>query len=364
MDKIVLSDDRYIYSVGEESLFIDHSKNNRSGHLGHGLVEYAPGKIIAFFPDNVGDRWSGHSAKGYAKYRISENRGKNWGEEKDFPFSKQLFDLNIDVYSSCEKVVKADNGDIIAFNFICDLLDSDGCGYEPFRIPSYVISHDCGRSWSEPKPLGNHKGRIYDAHVFDGFIYVLINYSENSTDKTKLTVYHMFRSSDNGETFEDLSALPFGLDFTFTRYYGTMEKLDDGSIIVYSYRDSRDEKFIDYTVSSDNGLTWSSPVDTYFAKRIRNPQLIKFKTGYFMFGRSGSGGPREERGHNIMYFSHDGINWDEGHYLKMREHGAGAYSNAIIVHDNDRERILLQMSYAYDENRTNIYHWFIDACEK
>ena len=69
-------------------------------------------------------------------------------------------------------------------------------------------------------------------------------------------------------------------------------------------------------------------------------------------------------GHNIMYFSHNGIDWDEGHYLKMREHGAGAYSNAIVIHDKDRERILLQMSYAYERNRTNIYHWFIDAIEK
>ena len=34
-------------------LFVDHSKTGRSGHLGHALVEYAPGKILAFHPNNL-----------------------------------------------------------------------------------------------------------------------------------------------------------------------------------------------------------------------------------------------------------------------------------------------------------------------
>ena len=363
MEKIKFGDGKYIYTVSDEMLFVDHSKAGRSGHLGHGMVETAPGRVIAFYPDNSGDKWSGHTAEGYAKYRISEDGGKTWGDGIDFPFSKALCDMKIDVYSSVEKAVRAKNGDIVAFNFICDLIDNNGCGYEPFRIPSYVISRDGGLTWGEPKKICPRRARIYDARVFDGDIYVLINYGENSTDKTKLTVYHMLKSVDNGETFEDISSLPFWPDFSYSRYYGTMEKLPDGSIIVYTYRDLYDEMHIEYTVSRDGGKTWDDVKVAYCAKRIRNPQLIKFKTGYFMFGRSGSRGEEYQMGHNVMYFSTDGINWDEGHYLKMRTEGAGAYSNAIIVHDGGKERLLLQMSHAYEKNRTNIYHWFIDAEE-
>ena len=194
MEKIKVSDGKYIYTVSDEILFVDHSKTGRSGHLGHGMVETEPGRVIAFYPDNSGDKWSGHTAEGYAKYRISEDGGKTWGDGIDFPFSKTLCDMNIDVFSSVEKAVRAKSGDIVAFNFICDLLDNNGCGYEPFRIPSYVISRDGGLTWGEPKKICPRRARIYDARVFNGDIYVLINYGENSTDKTKLTVYHMLKA--------------------------------------------------------------------------------------------------------------------------------------------------------------------------
>ena len=350
-----------VYTVSDEILFEDRSPEHRSGHLGHGLVEYEKGKVLAFFPDCDGDKWTGHTACGYAKYRRSVDGGKTWSEAYPYPFSKTLYDLKIGVYSSCEKVVRAENGDIIAFNFICDLIDNNDCGYEPFRAPSYCVSSDGGVTWSDPKKLCDERGRIYDARVFDGDIYVLVNFSLNSTDRRRLTQYRFFKSTDNGQTFSDFSALPFGLDFTYCRYYGTMEKLENGDMIVYSYRDLYDEFHMDYVLSSDGGKTWSAPVDTYFAKRLRNPQLIRFKNGFFMFGRSGSRGAEEQMGHNVMYFSPDGINWDEGRYLKMRKFGAGAYSNVIKVHDGDRERLLLQMSYAYEGNRTTVYHWFIDA---
>lgn len=352
------------FKVSDEILFVDHSKNNRSGHLGHGMVEYEKGKIIDFYPNCSGEKWSGHNACGYAEYMKSDDAGKTWYGPFEYPFSKTLYDLNINVYSSCEKAVCAKNGNIIAFNFVCDLINNDDCGYEPFRIPSYSISKDGGTTWSKSFKFCNQRGRIYDARVFNGDIYVLINYSEDSVDKKKLTVYHIFKSEDDGETFFDVGPLPFNLDFTFCRYYGTMEVLDDGALIVYSYKDLYDEFHIDYVLSYDMGKTWSDLKTTYVAKRIRNPQLIKFKNSYFMFGRSGSRGAEEQMGHNVMYFSKDGINWDEGYYLKMRENGAGAYSNVIKIHDGDKERLLLQMSYAYERNRTNIYHWFIDCKEK
>ena len=361
MEKNAYKNGEYAFSVSDEILFADRSKENRSGHLGHALVEYEKGKVLAFYPNCSGDKWSGHNACGWAEYKRSEDGGKTWGEVEFYPFSKTLYDLGISVYSSCEKAVLAKNGDIIAFNFICDLISNNDCGYEPFRIPSYCVSHDKGKTWSAPVAFGGKRARIYDARVFDGDIYVLIHYSANSVDRTLPTEYHLFKSTDDGKTFSDVSVLPFDSGADFCRYYGTMEKLDDGSIIAYSYRDKYDEFHMDHVISRDGGASWSKAEDSFFAKRLRNPQLIKFKNSYFMFGRSGSRGDEAQMGHNVMYFSPDGVNWDEGRYLKMRTCGAGAYSNVIVVHDGEKERLLLQMSYAYEQNRTNVYHWFIDA---
>ncbi|MBO4429427.1 MAG: exo-alpha-sialidase [Clostridia bacterium] len=360
MENNVYKNGEYVFTVSDEILFADRSKEKRSGHLGHALVEYEKGKVLAFYPNCSGEKWSGHNACGWAEYKRSLDGGKTWGEAEFYPFSKTLYDLGISVYSSCEKAVLAKNGDIIAFNFICDLIDNDDCGYEPFRIPSYCVSHDKGKTWSAPVKIGAKRGRIYDARVFDGDIYVLLHYAVNSVDRTLPTEYHLFKSTDDGKTFSDISTLPFAPDPSYCRYYGTMAVIDGGKMIAYSYMDDGKTDRFDYSISADGGVTWSTPAEAYFAKQMRNPQLIKFKNSYFMFGRSGSHGG-ERMGHNIMYFSKDGINWDEGRYLKMRTCGAGAYSNVIVVHDGERERLLLQMSYAYEQHRTNVYHWFIDA---
>jgi len=35
----------------EGNVFVNHEINGRSGHLGHALVEYEEGKILAFYPN-------------------------------------------------------------------------------------------------------------------------------------------------------------------------------------------------------------------------------------------------------------------------------------------------------------------------
>ena len=62
----------------------------------------------------------------------------------------------------------------------------------------------------------------------------------------------------------------------------------------------------------------------------------------------------------ILYMSDDGANWDDGVYLRKLEAGSGAYSNSIIVHDGDRERLLIQALHAYRDSLTNILHWWVD----
>ena len=44
----------------EGILLVDHSAKRRSGRLGHALVHYEPGKLLAFYPNCSGDN-GGHS---------------------------------------------------------------------------------------------------------------------------------------------------------------------------------------------------------------------------------------------------------------------------------------------------------------
>ena len=224
----------------------------------------------------------------------------------------------------------------------------------------FAGSRDGGKTWSAPLGIGDMRGRVYDARVFDGDIYVLMQQGKDPSKGT-ITEYHMFKSTDCGESFTDIAVLPFRPTFDVSCYYGTMEILHDGRMIVYVYYDREDETRVTFATSGDMGVTWSSPAETRFAKRIRNMQLIAFENSYFCFGRSGSHGEDAEQGHIIVYCSADGVNWDEGHYLKMRTASAGAYSNAILVHDGDKTRLLYHASHAYYRSRTNVFQWFIDA---
>lgn len=368
---VLYSNREYEYRITPDNipndgiLFADHSPEHRSGHLGHAMVEYAPGCILAFYSDSDGEKYSGHNGNGWTWFRRSTDYGQTWEAPEYYPYSKTLYDLKLGIYASTEKAVCAPNGDIVVFNCISDLIDSKGRAWEPFGIPTYTRSSDGGHTWFGTGALCEERGRIYDAHVHDGKIYVLVEFGGNPY-VGKLTEYHMYVSEDNGETFTDYSRLPFRPTMTVCRFYGTFEWLDNGDIIAYSYQDREDEMHIDYCLSHDNGKTWDDVKDTYFAKRIRNPQLVHFGNSFFMLGRSGSYGPDEQMGHNIVYCSPDGINWDEGQYLRIRKNGCGGYSNTLVVHtpEGQPDRLLYQASYAYERNRTNALHWWIDYTVK
>jgi hypothetical protein len=85
---------------------------------------------------------------------------------------------------------------------------------------------------------------------------------------------------------------------------------------------------------------------------------------YFMHGRSGHYGEKEGKGHFVLYSSRDGLVWDDGIFLKIREAGTGAYSNSIVVGSlkpHKRKRLLIQASHAYEKSKTNVFHWWIDT---
>lgn len=343
----------------EGILFVDNAKHQRSGHVGHALVEYEPGKILAFFANCSNER-RGHAGGGWMEYRRSMDGGRTWEETRVLDYSKQTYLSQCGRSVMTEKAVGTDQGTVVLLNLECDITENPF--WEPFLTPTVLRSTDGGRSWGETHPFSDEPGRIYDALWHKGAVLVL----EFCNDARKAFVgtepehlYKLFASTDDGKSFSVRSVLPFN---TFHRSYGAMEVLPDGGLIAYIYN-SDDEKHLDYTISYDDGVTWGPVQSAYFAKQIRNPQMSAFKDGYVLHGRSGSKGEEGIKGHFVLYNSPDGVHWDEGRYMKMREAGVGAYSNNLRVHDPQTgrvERLLIQASHAYFESNVNVYHWWLE----
>jgi hypothetical protein len=347
-------------------LFVDHSRTGRSGHLGHALVEYEDGKIVAFYP-NCSDDNKGHSAVGWMEYKRSQDTGKTWSDPEVLAYSKNLFDAGQNggpntrkLSAFAEKAVLTDAGEIVLFFLVCDI--SFDTVWTNFQIPTYIISSDGGHTWSRPNELCDKRGRVYDPQYCNGEILALFFANGKFLGATDQHVYELYASNDGGRTFEKRSVLPFD---TLGRSYGTTSMLDSGSVVVYIYN-VNDEYNADYVVSSDGGRTWSEAKTAHSAKKLRNPQMNSVNGCYFMHGRSGSRAKKkgEEKDHMVLYSSRDGFAWDDGVYLKMREAGLGAYSNNIVVgslNPKKRKRMLIQASHAYEQNKTNVFHWWIDT---
>ena len=201
---------------GESVLFVDHSKTDRTGHLGHALVEYADGKILAFYPNSGGGH---HSSRGWTEFKRSVDGGKTWSDPIVLEYSRKLFEQGKQS-SFCEKAVRNANGDIILFHLISNIENNPR--WSPQYVPTYSISKDGGETWSDAKPLGKKAGRIYDAIAHDGKIYVLRfanDCSKGWRGSSEEHVYELFVSEDGGATFTNQGALPVGWN---KRGYGTL----------------------------------------------------------------------------------------------------------------------------------------------
>ena len=179
-------------------LFVDHSKENRSGHLGHALVEYEDGKLLAFYPNCSNDK-GGHSAVGWMEFKRSLDGGRTWSKPQVLPFSKELFDQGEGKTAMAEKAVLSDDGEIVLFYLMCDV--SETPLWRPFGVPLVSRSKDGGETWTTPEPVCNQPGRIYGMAYVDGEIHILFTNDSTLQLATSDHAYELYVSTNGGKSF-------------------------------------------------------------------------------------------------------------------------------------------------------------------
>ena len=338
----------------EGIMFVNHSSKQRSGHLSHALTEYRKGCVFALWSNCSGkrNRWApGHNGFGWLEYATSSDMGDTWSQPRILQYSMDSI-LNEPFTVSCEKAVSPHDDRIVLF---C-IRNENPNGWEPYLEPVVLVSDDAGESWSEPRKLCEQKGRIYDAMIIDGSIYVLMLANDDFATSKPEHRYQIYVSHDQGESFRLLSELPG----EYLRHaYGSLERLPDGSLICYTYNE-QDEFHLDYWISRDKGVSWPERGKSFCKRRIRNPQVARVKGGYILHGRSGcmdASLPMQF----VLYTSEDGLHWDDVIILCDKRGNAAYYSNNLVMNrDDGSQRVLIQASVTYEAARVNIAHWMLE----
>lgn len=334
----------YTTILEEPELYVDNEARGRSGHMTHGLAEFAPNCFIDFNSSCSGKRWMGHSPYGWVEYRISRDGGKSYSDVKTLPYSVESFVDGVYMIS-VEKAV-ATNGCIVAFCLRNDATDPTCC--EPWSTPVYIRSFDEGETWTDPIEYSPFPGRSYDALCHDGIIYVLHNCNEHFLGEKPEHVYRIYRSCDGGESFHELCVVPF--PDTKRRGYGSILFDEQGRLHAYAYNESCENK-MDHVVSCDCGVTWEVLEPCHVEKGIRNPQTAFIDGVYILHGRAAP-----NKGF-VIYTSEDAHNWDEGTMIIEKELAAAYYSNNIVLSDEQGKFLLVQFSDTYsDDHRVNVKH--------
>ncbi len=320
--------------LSEPEIFCDREKEGRSGHVGHGLCEFAPGKIVDFIPNTSKTRFGGHSMYGYMEYRISEDWGRTFGEARVFPWSWECL-MNGVSYAAVEKVARCPGGDVLAFCLMGGAERESCC--EPYQKPMYARSRDGCETWEPAREFSPCPGRIFDTLTIGGSVYVL----EGCGPEFDLECYRLFKSDDEGETFYETAPLPIGKGGC---HYGALIENPDGSITVYLYQINRQD-FMLCAVTRDGGESWEAPFESRVAKKIRNPQVMLLDGQYILHGRAGEN--EAGSGAFVFYTSADGRAWDEGTILVDGRPACFYSNNLVLTCPDGKQRALVEYSENY-----------------
>lgn len=346
----------------EGILFVDHAVHGRSGHGGNCITQCQNGDILSFYSNVDGEIWRGHSVAGWSEYKISTDGGRTWSAPIPLDYSQAVWQ-NDEFYSALVfAAVTAPNGSVIVF-----VMRFAHEQWIKQAAPVVLLSRDHGRTWEGPREIEPHASVEDIALTFDScFVHQDQVFTVFFGDSANMGSgpYTLYFSADNGETFSRRSTLPFDP----ANYYCTAAVLENGAFIVYSYPyrgQHTDEHHMHYVVSHDEGRTWSNVQTSFFAKRIRNPQMSCRIGGlYFLHGRSGSYG--SDPGNFVLYTSTDGIHWDDGVILHRAITGSDAYSGNAVIRSSDPQgfpKLLIQSSIGYDPEtaQVNERQWWIEV---
>ncbi len=328
--------DTYTVELEEPTLYVDNQSRGRSGHMSHAMAEFAPNCFIDFNSNNSAVRMGGHYPYGWVEYRISRDGGKTYSDIKTLDYAWQCFLDGVNTIS-VEKAVACDDGSIVAVCLRNGALEQKFC--EPWDTPVIIRSTDEGETWSEPMEFTPYPGRPYDALYRDGVIYILHRCCEEFLGTIPYHVYRLYRSLDNGLSFEEVSVLPID---PIRRGYGSILFDGEGRLHAYAYNEGA-EDYMDHAVSEDNGKTWTLLAPCYVKHGIRNPQTAYIDGVYILHGRGGNGA------NFVFYSSEDATNWDEGIIFIETEPDAAScfYSNNLKLKDEDGAFLLVQYSDRY-----------------
>lgn len=343
MSYATITRDNYEVIFETPTVYVDNQARKRSGHMTHAMAEFAPNCFIDFNSNCSALRHNGHLPYGWIEYRISKDGGNTYSEVKDLEYSKQAFYDGIHVIS-VEKAVGCDDGSVVALCLRNCALDPYFC--EPWDTPTVIRTTDQGETWSEPVECIPYQGRIYDALYHKGVIYVYIFCNEHFLGSTEEHKYRLYKSFDNGLTFQEASVVPFD---TLRRGYGSIIFDQNDRLHAYTYIES-DESIIDHAVSDDFGETWTILDQCSVPKGIRNPQTALIDGVFLMHGRSA------DTKSFVFYTSEDATNWDEGTYIATTVPTGQYYSNNINLKDEKGNFLLVQYSESYDGARVNAKH--------
>ncbi len=340
---IAIKKDGFTVEIETPEIYVDNQARKKSGHMSHAMAEFAPGKLINFNSCSSGKRWDGHSPFGYIEYRISEDSGKTYSDVQILPYSLDCLYEGIYVIS-VEKAVACDDGTIVAFCLRNDATTFTAC--EPWHEPTVVRSLDGGKTWTEAYVYSQYAGRTYDAVYKDGVIYAMHLCNPNFDGKEPEHVYRLYKSTDNGATFEEASVID--IDY-YGKCYGAIQFDAKGDLHAYAYN-CKDEQHMGHAVSHDNGKTWEKLSDCYMAKGCRNPQVACLDGVYLLHCR---GIAFDDF---ILYTSLDGYTWDEGTIIVEDKSVPAFYSNNLNLKDEKGNFLLVQYSDRYERMCVNVMH--------
>lgn len=328
----------------EPTIYIDNKSRFRSGHMTHAMAEFKKGCLIDFNSNCSPVRHAGHSAFGFVEYRISNDSAKTFSNIYELEYSKASM-LDGEYCISVEKAVACDDGSIVAF-CLRNSVYGDSVGCTPWGRPTYIKSVDGGKTWSAPQEFCEYPGRIYGALYHQKSIYVVMFCNEQFFGRDENDKFRLFKSDDNGESFEELSVVPIN---SVSRSYCNII-FDTNNVLHFYAYNVLDEEHLDHAVSYDLGKTWELTKPCYLAKGVRNHQIGYLDGVYILHGRAGG-----LKGF-VLYLSNDGINFDEGSLLVEKESYC-FYSNNQVLEDEKGKFMLIQYSDTYDDSyRVNVWH--------